>query len=57
MSTDRVVIGGATGFMGRYLAARLRDAGREVVTISRSGSDLSWGDQGGIDAAVDGSSS
>ncbi|MBP3978902.1 epimerase [Microbacterium sp. BLY] len=56
MSTDRVVIGGATGFMGRYLTARLREAGREVVTISRAGSDLSWGDQDGIDAAVDGAS-
>lgn len=56
MSTDRAVIGGATGFMGRFLTARLRDAGREVVTISRSGSDLTWSDQDGIDAAVDGAS-
>ena len=55
MSTGRVVIGGATGFMGRFLASRLRTDGREVVTISRSGADIRWGDQAAIDRAVDGS--
>lgn len=55
MSTGRVVIGGATGFMGRFLASRLRTGGREVVTISRSGADIRWGDQAAIDRAVDGS--
>ncbi|MGX1793501.1 epimerase [Microbacterium sp. NPDC055312] len=50
----RVVIGGSTGFIGRHLRRRYRAEGREVVTISRSGADLSWGDQSGIDAAVDG---
>ena len=50
----RVVIGGAGGFMGRYLADRSRGEGREVVTIGRSGSDLRWGDERGIAAAVDG---
>lgn len=55
MSTGRVVIGGATGFMGRFLASRLRAEGREVVTISRSGADIRWGDQAAIDHAVDGS--
>jgi len=54
MSTGRVVIGGSTGFMGRYLLPRFRAEGREVVTISRSGADLRWGDQVGIDRAVDG---
>src|SRR5690606_19216008 len=28
--------------------------GREIITISRSGADLRWGDQQGIDQAVDG---
>ncbi len=51
-----VVIGGSTGFMGRYLVPRLRAAGREVLTISRSGADIAWGDQAAIDRAVDGSS-
>lgn len=54
MSTGRVVIGGSTGFMGRHLIPRFRAEGREVVTISRSGADLRWGDQVGIDRAVDG---
>ena len=54
MSAGRVVIGGSTGFMGQYLLPRLRAAGREVVTISRAGADLRWGDQAGINSAVDG---
>lgn len=52
----RVVIGGSTGFMGRYLVPRFRAAGREVVTISRTGADIAWGDQDAVDAAVDGAS-
>lgn len=40
--------------MERYLVARYREAGREVVTIGRSGSDLAWGDSIGIARAVDG---
>ncbi|MCI1019510.1 DUF1731 domain-containing protein [Microbacterium sp. C5A9] len=52
----RVVIGGSTGFMGTYLLPRFREAGRDVVTISRSGADIAWGDQGAIDRAVDGAS-
>lgn len=54
MSTGRVVIGGSTGFMGRHLLPRFRDQGREVVTVSRSGADIGWGDQPAIDRAVDG---
>ncbi|MFB4350309.1 epimerase [Microbacterium sp. CR_7] len=53
-AAGRVVIGGSTGFMGRHLVPRFQAAGREVVTISRSGADLRWDDQDGIDAAVDG---
>lgn len=56
MSAGRVVIGGSTGFMGRFLIPRLRSAGREVVTISRSDADIRWGDQAAIDRAVDGAS-
>ncbi len=54
MSTGRVVIGGSTGFMGRFLVPRFRAEGREVVTVSRSGADIRWGDQVEIDRAVDG---
>ena len=53
-NAGRVVIGGSSGFMGRRLQQKYRGEGREVVTISRSGADLSWGDQAGIDQAVDG---
>lgn len=52
----RVVIGGSTGFIGRHLHRKYRAEGRDVVTISRSGADLRWHDQAGIDAAVDGAS-
>lgn len=52
--TGRVVIGGSTGFMGRHLVHALRSTGRDVVTISRSGADLSWDDVEGIAHAVDG---
>src|SRR5699024_2911009 len=53
-SEGRVVLGGASGFMGRAVRAKYLAEGREVVTIGRSGADLRWEDQGGIDAAVDG---
>ncbi len=56
MSTGRVVVGGSSGFMGRYLVPRFRAAGREVVTVSRSGADAGWDDQAAIDRAVDGAS-
>ena len=56
MSTGKVVIGGSTGFMGSFLVPRMRAAGREVVTVSRSGADIRWGDQAAIDRAVDGAS-
>ena len=54
-AAGRVVLGGATGFMGRALCEKYLGEGREVVTISRRGADLAWEDQRGIDAAVDGS--
>lgn len=56
MSAGRVVIGGSTGFMGRYLLRRFRAEGREVVTISHSGADIRWGDQVEIDRTIDGAS-
>lgn len=56
MSTGRVVIGGSSGFMGQYLLPRLRESGREVVTISRSNADIGWSEQAAIDRAVDGAS-
>ncbi|WP_194421898.1 epimerase [Microbacterium abyssi] len=52
--SGRIVIGGSSGFMGRRLQEKYRAEGREVITISRSGADLTWDDQPGIDQAVDG---
>jgi NAD dependent epimerase/dehydratase family enzyme len=54
VACGRVVLGGSTGFIGQDLQRRWHAEGREVVTISRRGADLSWDDQQGIDAVVDG---
>lgn len=51
---ERVVIAGAGGFMGRYLADRFRRDGALVVTVGRSGSDITWGDAAALTQAVDG---
>jgi len=50
----RIVIAGASGFMGRFLAERFRAAGDEVLTIGRTSADAIWGDSAGILAVVDG---
>jgi NAD dependent epimerase/dehydratase family enzyme len=51
----RVVIAGASGFMGRYLAQRFRAAGDDVVSIGRGRADARWGDARAIASVVDGS--
>lgn len=51
----KVVIAGASGFMGRYLAQRFRESGDEIATIGRGGADATWGDIAAIAAVVDGS--
>lgn len=55
MSAGRVVVAGASGFMGRYLVEHWRTAGREVHTIGRGAADARWGDAGGIRRLLDGS--
>ncbi|WP_082600026.1 epimerase [Agromyces sp. Root81] len=51
----RVVIAGASGFIGRHLVARYRAAGIDVRTIGRGTSaDASWGDPEAIADIVDG---
>jgi NAD dependent epimerase/dehydratase family enzyme len=53
---SRVVIAGASGFIGGYLVARYRAAGIEVRTIGRGASaDAAWGDPMAIARAIDGS--
>jgi NAD dependent epimerase/dehydratase family enzyme len=50
----RIVIAGASGFMGRDLVALFRAAGDEVATIGRAAADARWADAAGILSVVDG---
>ena len=50
----RVVVAGASGFMGRRLVAERRRAGEDVRTIGRSGADAAWGDTAAITRLLDG---
>ncbi|MBG6238044.1 NAD dependent epimerase/dehydratase family enzyme [Mycetocola sp. CAN_C7] len=52
--TDRVVIAGASGFVGSFLVARYRAAGTQVSTIGRSGADAVWGETATITRLLDG---
>lgn len=51
----RVVIAGASGFMGTYLVDAFRAAGDEVATIGRGVADARWSDADGIRRVLDGS--
>ncbi|THG35273.1 TIGR01777 family protein [Glaciibacter flavus] len=51
---SRIVIAGASGFIGQYLLERYRRAGDEVSTIGRSGADAVWGDRAAIGALLEG---
>ena len=50
----RVVIAGASGFIGRYLASAFIGEGATVETIGRAGADAAWRDTRAITALVDG---
>lgn len=52
--SERIVIAGASGFIGRYLAEHYRAQGATVLLIGRSAGDVRWGDADGIRAAVTG---
>ncbi|WP_374010464.1 epimerase [Leifsonia sp. LS-T14] len=52
--SERIVITGASGFLGRYLAQHYRGAGAEVVLVGRDGPDVRWGDTDGLRRAVTG---
>lgn len=55
MSTDTILVLGATGKTGRRVAARLRLRGTPVRAASRSGeTPFDWFDPAGWDAALDG---
>jgi NAD dependent epimerase/dehydratase family enzyme len=51
---ERIVLAGASGFIGQYLAEAFRADGAEVTTIGRSGADAAWGDIAAITALLDG---
>jgi uncharacterized protein (TIGR01777 family) len=54
MTGRRIVIAGASGFVGRFLSARFAESGDTVSTIGRSGAEASWGDSVGIQTLLDG---
>jgi uncharacterized protein (TIGR01777 family) len=54
VSGQRIVIAGASGFMGQYFARRFREDGDTVVTVGRRGADVVWGDTPALEAALDG---
>lgn len=54
MAAHRIVIGGASGFLGTRLRDDLAADGWHVSTIGRTGADASWGDPAAIRRLVDG---
>ncbi|MCS3429075.1 epimerase [Leucobacter aridicollis] len=54
MASKRIVIGGASGFLGSRLREEFARDGWDVATIGRSGADASWGDPAAILRLVDG---
>ncbi|MDR6970674.1 DUF1731 domain-containing protein [Leifsonia shinshuensis] len=52
--SERIVIAGASGFIGRYLAQHYREAGADVVLVGRDGPDVRWDDAAGLREAVTG---
>jgi NAD dependent epimerase/dehydratase family enzyme len=54
--SQRVVIGGASGFIGQRLAASLGADGAEIVRVGRAPGEIPWGDAAALREAVDGAS-
>lgn len=52
--TERIVIAGASGFIGSYLASAFVAQGATVALIGRNGPDASWGDAAAITRVIDG---
>jgi NAD dependent epimerase/dehydratase family enzyme len=53
-ATERIVIAGASGFIGQYLAREFRRSGSRVAVIGREGGDASWSDPASITGLLDG---
>ena len=54
LATDRIVIAGASGFIGRYLAREFRRQGSLVQLIGRRGADALWSDAAAITDLLEG---
>lgn len=52
--SERVVIAGASGFLGQFLVSRFRARGAAVSTIGRGSADVVWGDTAAIARLLDG---
>ncbi|MEY9953458.1 epimerase [Leifsonia sp. EB34] len=52
--SERIVIAGASGFIGRYLAEHYRAAGATVLLVGRHGADARWGDADALRRVVTG---
>lgn len=55
MTSERIVIAGASGFIGRRLAESFRADGASVSVIGRGAADARWGDHQAITRLIDGS--
>lgn len=54
MSVPRVVIAGASGFIGQRLAAEYRARGQNVLLIGRTGTDATWSHPASVRGVIDG---
>lgn len=54
MTSERIVIAGASGFIGRRLVESFRADGASVSVIGRGAADARWGDHEAITRLVDG---
>jgi NAD dependent epimerase/dehydratase family enzyme len=54
MTSQRIVVAGASGFIGRRLVESFRADGATVSVIGRGAADARWGDRAGIARLVDG---
>lgn len=52
--TEHIVIAGASGFIGSYLAATFEAEGARVSVIGRRSADVHWGDTAGITNLLEG---
>lgn len=52
--SKKIVLAGGTGFIGQYLAQQFRDAGYEVLIISRQAPNILWEQQDRIVEALEG---